>query len=75
LAANQVDYWQVRAAAPFDPTVFRAFWRVMGMSSTPGEVYADQEVIARTREVLGRHDAAPAAPGPSRAQLLAAIAG
>jgi 2-polyprenyl-6-methoxyphenol hydroxylase-like FAD-dependent oxidoreductase len=69
--ADRVDYWQVRAAAPFDPLVFRAFWNVMGMNATPGEVYADPEVIARTRD--GRADTAPAAGGPSRAQLLAAL--
>jgi 2-polyprenyl-6-methoxyphenol hydroxylase-like FAD-dependent oxidoreductase len=74
-AADRVNYWQVRAAAPFDPLVFRAFWKVMGMSAAPGEVYADPEVIARTREVLGRPDAAPSpAARPSRAELLAALA-
>jgi 2-polyprenyl-6-methoxyphenol hydroxylase-like FAD-dependent oxidoreductase len=73
-AADRVDYWQVRAASPFDPVVFRAFWKVMGMSAAPGEVYADPEVVARTREVLGRPDAAPsAAAQPSRAELLAAL--
>jgi 2-polyprenyl-6-methoxyphenol hydroxylase-like FAD-dependent oxidoreductase len=75
-AANtgSIGYWQVRAAAPFDPLVFRAFWRVMGMIAVPGEVYADPEVMARTREVLGRRDAAPTADRPSRAQVLAALA-
>jgi 2-polyprenyl-6-methoxyphenol hydroxylase-like FAD-dependent oxidoreductase len=72
-AADGTGYWQVRAAAPFDPVVFRAFWKVMGMNAVPGEVYADPEVIARTREVLGRNDAAPPAAQPSRAQLLAAL--
>jgi 2-polyprenyl-6-methoxyphenol hydroxylase-like FAD-dependent oxidoreductase len=73
--ADRVSHWQVRAAAPFDPLVFRAFWKVMGMIATPGEVYADPEVIARTREVLSQPDAAPAGGRPSRAQVLAALAG
>jgi 2-polyprenyl-6-methoxyphenol hydroxylase-like FAD-dependent oxidoreductase len=74
-AADRVSHWQVRAAAPFNPLVFRAFWKVMGMTATPGEVYADPEVIARTREVLSRPGAASATDRPSRAQLLAALAG
>ncbi|MGH3172043.1 MAG: hypothetical protein ACRDN0_40085, partial [Trebonia sp.] len=71
---DRVGYWQVRAAAAFDPAVFRAFWKVMGMIAVPGEVYADPEVIARTREVLSQHDTAPPAAKPSRAQVLAALA-
>jgi hypothetical protein len=73
-AEDRVAYWQVRAAAPYDPVVFRAFWKVMGMTAVPGEVYADPEVMARTREVLAGHDAAPPAAQPSRARLLAALA-
>lgn len=73
LAADRVGYWQVRAAAPFDPVVFRAFWKVMGMTAIPGEVYADPEVIARTQDILGKHEAAPAADLPHRAQVLAAF--
>ena len=69
-----IGYWEVRAAAPFDPLVFRAFWRVMGMIAVPGEVYADPDVMARTREVLGRQDGAPRAARPSRDQVLAALA-
>ena len=71
---GSIGYWQVRAAAPFDPVVFRAFWKVMGMIAVPGEAYADPEVIARTREVLGSKQAAPATDRPSRAQVLAALA-
>lgn len=71
--ADRIGYWQVRAAAAFDPVVFRAFWKVMGMIAVPGEVYSDPEVMARTREVLGRQNAAPAAARPSRAKLLAAL--
>ena len=70
---DPIGYWQVRAAAPFDPVVFRAFWKVMGMLAVPGEVYADPEVMARTREVLSRPGAAPATAQPSRAQILAAL--
>lgn len=72
--ADSIGYWQVRAAAPFDPVVFRAFWKVMGMIAVPGEVYADPEVTTRTRQVLARQDSAPRTAGPSRDRVLAALA-
>jgi 2-polyprenyl-6-methoxyphenol hydroxylase-like FAD-dependent oxidoreductase len=77
---GRIGYHEVRAAAAFDPVVFRAFWRVQGMIATPGEVYTDPEVVARTREVLRnrgvlRNNGASApADQPSREQLLAALA-
>ena len=71
--SDEIGYWQVRAAAPFDPIVFRAFWKVMGMTAVPGEVYADPEVMARIRKVPSRPDAAPSAAQPSRAEILAAL--
>lgn len=83
---GRIGYHQVRAAAAFDPVVFRAFWRVQGMIATPGEVYTDPEVVARTREVLrnpsGNPSASPSASPsagapadqPSREQLRAALA-
>jgi len=73
--AGRVGFDEVRAGAAFDPVVFRAFWRVMGMISTPGEVYSDPEVIARTREVLRTRGAAPTVEQPDRERLLAALGG
>src|SRR5215469_9703355 len=66
--AGRIGYNQVRAAAAFDPVVFRAFWRVQGMIATPGEVYTDPEVVARTREVLRDRGASAAADQPTREQ-------
>ena len=50
---GRVTFAQLRAAAPFDPTVFRALWRVMGMISQPNEIYTDPDIVGRTYEVLG----------------------
>jgi hypothetical protein len=57
-----------------DPAVFRAFWQIMGMLCMPAEVYADPQVIARTKEALRRHGSGPAMVQPTREQLLAALA-
>ena len=73
--AGRVAYDQVRAGSAFDPVVFRAFWKVMGMIATPGEVYTDPEVVARTREVLRARGSAPAVEQPTRERLLAALGG
>jgi hypothetical protein len=45
------------------------------MVCPPDEVYADPDVIACTHETLGRLGSPPPAAQPSRAQLLAALAG
>jgi len=73
--AGRVAYEQVRAGAAFDPVVFRAFWKVLGMIATPDEVYTDPEVVARTREVLRTRGSAPAVEQPTRERLLAALGG
>jgi flavin-dependent dehydrogenase len=72
--ADRVDYAQLRTAALFDPTAFRAFWRVMGMIRRPDEVYADPRVVACARDVLQRHGGVPPVVQPTREQLLAALA-
>jgi 2-polyprenyl-6-methoxyphenol hydroxylase-like FAD-dependent oxidoreductase len=72
-ADNRVTYGQVRAAMPFDPVVFRAFWKVMGMISTPEEAYTDPDVVARTRAVLRARGETPPVPGPTREQVGAAL--
>jgi hypothetical protein len=38
---GRVTYSQLRAAASYDPTAFRAFWKINGMICPPGEVYTD----------------------------------
>src|SRR5579885_451744 len=72
--AGRVTFEQLRTAALFDPTIFRAFWKVMGMLSRPDEVYADPTVVALTHEVLRDHGGRPPIAQPSRAELLAALA-
>ena len=71
-AADRITFEQLRTASLFDPAVFRAFWKVMGMLSRPAEVYADPDVVALTQEVLRHHTRAPIVQ-PTREQLLAAL--
>jgi 2-polyprenyl-6-methoxyphenol hydroxylase-like FAD-dependent oxidoreductase len=70
--SDRVTYAQLRAAAPFDPTAFRAFWKINGMICRPDEVYTDPEVIACTHAIL--HRRRPSMIQPTREQLLAALA-
>jgi 2-polyprenyl-6-methoxyphenol hydroxylase-like FAD-dependent oxidoreductase len=72
--ADRVTYAQLRTAAQFDPTAFRAFWTIMGMLRRPDAVYTDPRVVAATRAVLGRRGSGPPVAQPTRAQLLAALA-
>lgn len=72
-AGDRVSYGQVRAAMPFDPVAFRAFWKVMGMIVTPEEAYTDPAVVARVRAVLAARGEAPPSAGPSRDQLTALL--
>ena len=59
---------------PFDATVFRAFWRVMGMLAQPDDVYTDPDVVARTQDVLRSLYTAPTTTQPTRAELETALA-
>ena len=70
--SDRVTYAELRTAAWFDPTAFRAFWKVMGMIGLPDAVYADPDVVAATRAALHRHGNAPMVQ-PTRVQLLAAL--
>jgi hypothetical protein len=70
---GRVTYSQLRVAASWDPAAFRAFWKINGMVCPPGEVYTDPDVVARTRETLRRHGAAPPVAQPTREQLLTAL--
>ena len=73
-APGRVTYSQLRAAAAYDPAAFRAFWKINGMVCPPEEVYTDPDVVARTRETLRRHGAAPPVAQPTHEQLLTALA-
>ena len=70
---DRVTYAQLRAAALFDPTAFRALWSLFGMIRHPDEVYTDPQVVASTHEAVRHHGSGPALAQPSRAQLLAAL--
>ena len=72
--SDRVTYAQLRAAAPFDPVAFRAFWEIQGMIRRPEEVYTDPQVVVCTRKVLPYLGSRPAMAEPTRAQLLAALA-
>jgi hypothetical protein len=72
-AADRVSYPQLRAAGCYDPVAFRAFWKINGMICPPEEVYTDPDVVARTREALGRHGGGPPVGQPTREQLTAAL--
>jgi 2-polyprenyl-6-methoxyphenol hydroxylase-like FAD-dependent oxidoreductase len=57
--SGRVSNAQLRAAAPFDPVLFRAYWKLLGMLCHPAEIYHDPEVVARTDEILRRDGTRP----------------
>jgi hypothetical protein len=71
---DRVTFATLRAAMPFDAIVFRAFWRMLGMLSQPGDVYSDPDVVAHTQDVLRSLGTAPTMTQPTRAELEAALA-
>lgn len=71
---DRVTYAQLRAAAPFDPAAFRAFWAIQGMIRRPGEVCTDPQVVACTQEALRHLASRPTMAQPTRDRLLAALA-
>jgi hypothetical protein len=73
LGSGRVSFWQLRMAAPFDPTAFRAVWKLMGMIGQPDEVYTDPQVVHRTQQVLRHHPGGPPIAQPTRKQLLDAL--
>jgi len=72
---DRVTYGEVRTAAQFDATAFRALWRIHAMAQKPLEVYTDPEVIASTRAALAENRERLSMAQPTRGQLLAALAG
>ena len=72
-ATDRVTYAQLRNAAPFDPTVFRAFWKVMGMVCRPDTIYTDPTIVARTHDVIRTRGGGPPITQPTREQLMTAL--
>jgi 2-polyprenyl-6-methoxyphenol hydroxylase-like FAD-dependent oxidoreductase len=72
-SSERVTFAQLRAAAEFDPTAFRALWRLMGMLSPPDRIYSDPQVVARTSETLRAHGSGPTMIQPSQDELRAAL--
>jgi 2-polyprenyl-6-methoxyphenol hydroxylase-like FAD-dependent oxidoreductase len=72
-AEDRVTYAQLRNAAPFDPAVFRAFWKVMGMVCLPDTVYTDPAIVERTHNVIRNRGSGPPIAQPTREQLLTAL--
>jgi hypothetical protein len=73
-SSDRVTFWQLRGAAPFDPTAFRGVSRIMGMIGQPEEVYTDPQVVQRTQETLRHHASGPPIAQPTREELLAVLA-
>jgi uncharacterized protein YciI len=67
----------VMAAAMTDPVIGRGMSRFWNLLATPVDLMADTELMARMAEVMADPDAHPLPPveGPSRNELLAALAG
>lgn len=63
-------------ASGSDPVIGRAMARFWNLLATPADLMADPEVMARIAAVLAEPEAYPVPPreGPSRCELLAAIA-
>jgi 2-polyprenyl-6-methoxyphenol hydroxylase-like FAD-dependent oxidoreductase len=70
---ERVSYAELRSAAQFDPTAFRAFWKVQGMLSRPDEIYTDPEVVACTRQTLRSQHTVALIEQPTRTRLLVAL--
>jgi len=72
--ADRVTYAEVRTASQFDPTAFRALWRIHGMVQKPLEAYTDPDVAACTRAALKEIAERPTMAQPTREQLEAVLA-
>lgn len=71
--SDRVTFAQLRKAAQFDPTTFRALWSLMGMIRRPEEIYTDPHIVARTHEILREHASGPSIVQASRESVLAAL--
>ena len=70
---DRVTYGEVRTAAQFDATAFRALWRIHGMAQKPLDVYTDPVVVASTRTALAENRDRLSMQQPTRNELLAAL--
>jgi hypothetical protein len=52
LDPDRITFTQLRAAASFDATAFRAFWKLMFMLSQPDDVYRDPHIVAHVHHAL-----------------------
>jgi 2-polyprenyl-6-methoxyphenol hydroxylase-like FAD-dependent oxidoreductase len=68
---------RVFVAAETDPVIGRGLTKMMNLLTTPAELAADAEFSARVAAIFADPDAYPVPPraGPSRAELLDALAG
>ena len=83
LHPDRISFTQLRVAASFDPTAFRAFWKLMFMLCQPDDVYRDPHIVACTQDALRsrgmdvlqpRGHLDPGIAQPTRQQILAALA-
>jgi 2-polyprenyl-6-methoxyphenol hydroxylase-like FAD-dependent oxidoreductase len=81
--SERITFTQLRVAASFDPSVFRAFWKLMFMLCHPDDVYRNPHVVACTQDALRSRDMDvlqprghldPGIGQPTRQQVLAALA-
>ena len=81
--SERITFTHLRVAASFDPTVFRAFWKLMFMLCHPDDVYRNPHVVACTQHALRSRDMDvlqprghldPGIGPPTRQQILAALA-
>ena len=72
--SDRVTYAELRSAAPWDPGAFRAYSRLMGALGLPDDIYRDQALAARVREVIAERGGAPPMAQPDTEQLLTALA-
>ncbi len=70
---DRINMDQLRTAARFDPTAFRALWSHFGMLRLPEEIYTDPDVVAATHGALRVYANEPPMPQPTRHELLAAL--
>ncbi len=73
-SAQRVTYADLRAAAQFDATAFRALWQIHGMVRKSFEIYRDPRVVACTQETLALNRHRLSILQPSRDELIAALA-
>ena len=68
---------RVFVAAETDPVIGRALTRMMNLLATPAELAEDAEFAARVAAIFADPDAypVPPRPGPTRRELLDALAG